>query len=175
MPVIRPRNRTPALGKDSRAQSGRHTQQLIKMTHWPPPPPLPPPPTAPCFSGKLSSKFWFIIYSMFFVYFQRLYRKGRDIIFDNNNKNTLKFSISIECRLCLVSKKSLTQSVLNDLKRIRLFCGGRMIQLLAHPHPHPTCPVSKLSLFLSLSVCCRSSLLMGGGGRGAISYDREKA
>ncbi len=41
--------------------------------------------------------------------------------------------------------------------------------------PHP--PVSKLSLFLSLPVCRRSSLLKGEaggrGGRGAESYDRE--
>ncbi len=47
-----------------------------------------------------------------------------------------------------------------------------------HPPPHPsTSPISKLSLLLSLSVCRRSSLLTkgGGGGRGAKSYDREKA
>ncbi len=39
-------------------------------------------------------------------------------------------------------------------------------------------PVSKVSLFLSLSVCRRSSLLKGGGGRAwgrAKSYDRVKA
>ncbi len=38
---------------------------------------------------------------------------------------------------------------------------SRMIRLLAHPLP-PS-PVSKLSLFLSLPVCRRSSLLMGEG------------
>ncbi len=42
----------------------------------------------------------------------------------------------------------------------------------------PTSPVSKLSLFLSLIVCRRSSLLTGEGGRGgrgAKSYEHEKA
>jgi hypothetical protein len=47
-----------------------------------------------------------------------------------------------------------------------------MIRLLARPLPPPP-PVSKLSLFLSLPVYCRSSLLTGGeegsGGRGAKS------
>ncbi len=44
--------------------------------------------------------------------------------------------------------------------------------------PLPPSPVSKLPLFLSPPVCCRSSLLKGeggGGGRGAEAYDRKKA
>ncbi len=42
--------------------------------------------------------------------------------------------------------------------------------------PPPPPPVSKLSLYLSLPLCRRSSLLTGGGGRGAKSYDDgEKA
>jgi hypothetical protein len=40
----------------------------------------------------------------------------------------------------------------------------RMIRLLAHPFP--TSLVSKLSLFLSLPVCRRSSFLTEGGGEG---------
>ncbi len=55
---------------------------------------------------------------------------------------------------------------------------GRMIRVLAHPPPPPP-PVSKLSLFLSLLVYRRSRFLTGeeegSGGRGAKSYDREKA
>ncbi len=47
-------------------------------------------------------------------------------------------------------------------------------QALNHPLPPP--PVSKLSLFLSLPICRRSSLLTGegggGGGAGVKSYDR---
>jgi hypothetical protein len=45
------------------------------------------------------------------------------------------------------------------------------------PRPLPSSPVSKLSIFLSLSVCRRSRLLKegGGGGRGAEFYDRMKA
>jgi hypothetical protein len=43
----------------------------------------------------------------------------------------------------------------------------------------PSPPISKLSLFLSLHVCYRCSLLTGegegGGGRGAESYGRKKA
>jgi hypothetical protein len=39
-----------------------------------------------------------------------------------------------------------------------------MIRLNAQPFP--SSPVSKLSLFLSLPVCRRSSLLTGDGGRG---------
>jgi hypothetical protein len=45
------------------------------------------------------------------------------------------------------------------------------------PHP-PLSPLSSPSLFLSLPVCRRSSLLTewgGRGGRGAKSYDLEKA
>ncbi len=43
-----------------------------------------------------------------------------------------------------------------------------MIRLLSHPSP-----VRKLCLFLSLPVCCQSSLMeRGGGGK---SYDGEKA
>ncbi len=41
--------------------------------------------------------------------------------------------------------------------------------------PFPLFPVSQLSLFLDLPVCSQSNLLTGGGGRGAKSYDREKA
>jgi hypothetical protein len=66
----------------------------------------------------------------------------------------------------------LYQRVLNDFYRGPGFL--EMIRLLRLPLP-PS-PVSKLSLFLSLPVCCRSSLLTGeGGGRGAESYDRKKA
>ncbi len=53
------------------------------------------------------------------------------------------------------------QGVLNDLQSTKLSC-GRMIRLLAHPLSHPF-PLSKLSLFLSLLVCRRSSLLTGEG------------
>ncbi len=47
--------------------------------------------------------------------------------------------------------------------------------LAPHPHPLPSSPVSKLSLYLSLHVRRRSSLLMGeegsgGGVRGAKSH-----
>ncbi len=52
-----------------------------------------------------------------------------------------------------------------------------MIRLLARP-PSLLSPISKLSLFLSLPVCRRSSLLTGeeeGIGGGAKSYDGEKA
>ncbi len=61
----------------------------------------------------------------------------------------------------------LEDSALNDLFRTMLSC-GRMIRLLAHPRPPAPSPVSNLSLFLSLPVCRRLSLLMreGGGGRG---------
>ncbi len=61
-------------------------------------------------------------------------------------------------------------------KRIRL-SRHRMNWLLTHTLPPST--VSKLSLFLSLPVCRRSSLLTGEGGGGdeggAKSYDGEKA
>ncbi len=46
------------------------------------------------------------------------------------------------------------------------------------PFRPPLPSVSCLSFFLSLPVCCRSTLLTGeggGGGQGAKSYDREKA
>ncbi len=62
-----------------------------------------------------------------------------------------------------------SQRVLKNLQRSRL-C---MIRLLAHPLP-PS-PISNLSLFLSLPVCRRSSDRERGGGRGAKSYDSEKA
>ncbi len=39
--------------------------------------------------------------------------------------------------------------------------------------PLPPSPVSKLSLFLSLPVCCRSSLLRGGGARSQIIPPRK--
>ncbi len=67
-----------------------------------------------------------------------------------------------------------TQKVFNDLLRTRLSL-RRMFWFLAHPSPSP---VSKLSIFLSLPVCRRLSLLTGEGGRGvcgAKSYGREKA
>ncbi len=56
----------------------------------------------------------------------------------------------------------------------RFLC-GRVVRLL-HPPPHS--PVSIVSLFLSLPVCRRSSLLTGeggGGGGGAVTHHREKA
>jgi hypothetical protein len=52
----------------------------------------------------------------------------------------------------------------------------RIIEFLLHPLP--LLPVFKLSLFLNLPVCRRSTLLTGeGGGRGAgdKSYDGKKA
>ncbi len=62
------------------------------------------------------------------------------------------------------------------LSRTKLSC-GRMIQLLAHLIPPSL--VSKLSLFLRLPVCRRSSLIKGGRrvwARSQIkSYDGEKA
>jgi hypothetical protein len=57
---------------------------------------------------------------------------------------------------------SLMQRVLYDFERTRL-SRRRMIWLLPH-QLHP--PASILSLFLSLPVCRRSSLLTGEGGRG---------
>ena len=56
------------------------------------------------------------------------------------------------------------QRVLNDSQMTRLSC-GRMIRLLSPPSPRHV----SLSLFLSLLVCRE------GGGRGAKSYDRERA
>jgi hypothetical protein len=75
------------------------------------------------------------------------------------------------------STYSVQQRVLNIecLERTKLSC-GRMIRL--HAHPLPPFPVSNFSVFLSLPVCRRSSLLTregGGDGRGAKSYGREKA
>ena len=66
-------------------------------------------------------------------------------------------------------KKGWHQRVLNDLYRTRL-SRCRMIWLLPRPPSFPS-PVSKLSLFLSLHVCRRSSLPNGG----AKSYDSERA
>jgi hypothetical protein len=43
------------------------------------------------------------------------------------------------------------------------------------PSPPPPPPINKLSLFLSLPVYRRSSLLTGEGGEGAKSYDADKA
>jgi hypothetical protein len=57
--------------------------------------------------------------------------------------------------------------VLNSLKRTRF----SMIWVL--PHPLTPSPVGKSSLFLSLPVCRRSSLLNEGGG--GQTYDGEKA
>ncbi len=62
------------------------------------------------------------------------------------------------------------QRVLNDLQRTKLSC-----RLAA---PSPPSSVSKLSLFLNLSLCCPVQLTHGkggGGGRGAESYDYKKA
>jgi hypothetical protein len=56
-----------------------------------------------------------------------------------------------------------SQRVLNDLYRARL-SRRRMICLLLHPLP--TSSVSKLSLFLGLPECRRSSFLRREGGRG---------
>jgi hypothetical protein len=50
--------------------------------------------------------------------------------------------------------------------------------VLGSPTPFPNSPVSKLSLFLSLPVCRRSSLLTGegeGGGHGAESFDSQES
>jgi hypothetical protein len=68
----------------------------------------------------------------------------------------------------------LTQRVLNDLQRARLFC-GRMIQL--HAHSLPPSPVGTWAVFLSLPVCNRLSLRGSGEGMGVEpkSYDRKKA
>jgi hypothetical protein len=49
------------------------------------------------------------------------------------------------------------------------FTCGRMIRLLTHPFP-----VSKLSLFLGLPVCRRSSLLTGEGGGGVVEEPNHK-
>ncbi len=134
MTVIRPRNRTPALGTDCRDQPGRHTHSWSK---WITPPPHTHP-TAPCFSGRLSpaSKLWCIIHSIFLVYFQRLYHKA--LYFKIKIVNTLIFSISNECRLCRVSKGSRAERIEWFIED-QAFC--RIIRLLGHPHP--TCPVSK--------------------------------
>ncbi len=56
----------------------------------------------------------------------------------------------------------LPQRVSNDLQRTRHSCDS-MIRLLPHPPPSP---ISKVSLFLSLPVCLRSSLLTEEGGKG---------
>ncbi len=75
---------------------------------------------------------------------------------------------------------TLCQRVLNDLWRTRL-SRRRMIWLLPHPLPHPLPPpISKFSIFLSLPLYRRSSLLTEGGGgngqgKGAKSYDGGKA
>ncbi len=63
---------------------------------------------------------------------------------------------------------------LNDLYRTKLSYGS-MIRF--HARHLPPSLVSKSSLFLSLPMCRRSSLLTerGGGVRGAKSYDRKKA
>jgi hypothetical protein len=70
-------------------------------------------------------------------------------------------------RICTVSLRS---------ERIERFIEGLSFLAVGWfgSTPAPS-PVSKSSLFLSLPVCRRSSLLRGGGGRGAESYDRKKA
>ncbi len=68
-----------------------------------------------------------------------------------------------------------TQRVLNNLGRTRLSRRSMIWPLTPPPLP----PVSELSLFLSLPVCRRSSLLTEergeGGGGGAKSYASEEA
>jgi hypothetical protein len=56
------------------------------------------------------------------------------------------------------------ERILYDLSRIRHSC-GRMIRLLPMQSLPPS-PVHKLFLFLSLPVCCWSSLQTGEEGRG---------
>ncbi len=53
---------------------------------------------------------------------------------------------------------------INILSKYGWFSRRRVIWLLPHPPPTPS-RVSKLSLFLSLPVSRRSSLLTGGVGR----------
>jgi hypothetical protein len=63
----------------------------------------------------------------------------------------------------------------NETESVKLFIEYKAF-LLSHAfrlilfHPLPPSPVSNLSLFLSLPVCRRSSLLMGEGGLGAESF-----
>ncbi len=88
-----------------------------------------------------------------------------------SNLHWAKFTWYFQCHLIIF--EMLNQRVLNALQRTRLSC-DRMIRLLAHPRP-PS-PVSDLTLFLSITVCCRSSLLTGErGGDGAKLYDSEEA
>jgi hypothetical protein len=76
----------------------------------------------------------------------------------------------------LISRsKRFSQRVLNISSRTRV-SQRRIIWLL--PPTSPPFLVSKLSLFLSLPVCRRSSLLTeggGGGGGGPIPYDGKNA
>ncbi len=77
--------------------------------------------------------------------------------------------------ICLTSLLCTKQRVLNDLQSIRLPC-RRIIWLL--PNPFPLFPVSKLYLRHTERLWKCDILLMlerGGGGRGAKSYDGEKA
>ena len=69
-----------------------------------------------------------------------------------------------------------------EVSDIELFTEDQALALSSDlappPHPSPLSPVSKLSLFLSLPVCSRSSLLTGEGERGqggAKSYRGEEA
>jgi hypothetical protein len=64
-----------------------------------------------------------------------------------------------------------SQNVFNVLQRTKL-SRYHMIWLL--PPPPPRSPVSKVSLFLRLTVCSRSSLLTGEGEKGVKSYNSEK-
>jgi hypothetical protein len=89
---------------------------------------------------------------------------------EHNRAQLQEIRVEYEVRLflTLINRSwalSRDQRVMNDLYRTRLSC-GRIIRLLAHP-PSPSA-VSKLSLFLSLPMCRRSSLLTGekGGGVG---------
>jgi hypothetical protein len=82
------------------------------------------------------------------------------------------------------SGDSLASGLSRDSESIEWFIEDQAFLLsydsAPRPSPYPSSPASKLSIFLSLPVCRRSVLYWRGGGgagdgRGAKSYDREKA
>ncbi len=60
-------------------------------------------------------------------------------------------------------------------ERIECFIDAQVFLWSSESAPCPPSPVIKLSLFLSLPLCRPPSLLTGGRGIGARSYDRKKA